>query len=108
MAKVVGLPPEFVEFSRSQPWWPAQEALAHTLAYDAEIMGDDTVPTDRVARVAAPTLVLTGGASFDWMIETAQAIVDALPDGRRQVLEGQSHDVGADVLGPVLAEFFAG
>src|SRR5688572_5506973 len=32
MAKVVGMPPEFVGFARSQPWWPAQEALAHTLA----------------------------------------------------------------------------
>ena len=108
MAKVVGMPAEFVGFARSQPWWPAQEALAHTLAYDAEIMGDYTIPTDRVARVTASTLVLTGGASFDWMGETAQAIVDALPDGRHQVLEGQSHDVGADVLGPALAEFFAG
>jgi pimeloyl-ACP methyl ester carboxylesterase len=108
MAKVVGLPPDFVGFARSQPWWPNQEALAHTLAYDAEIMGDYTVPTDRVARVAVPTLVLTGGASYDWFAETAQAIVDALPDGRHQVLEGQSHDVSPDVLGPVLAEFFAG
>jgi pimeloyl-ACP methyl ester carboxylesterase len=108
MAKVVGMPPEFVGFARSQPWWPAQEALAHTLAYDAEIMGDYSVPTDRIAKVAVPTLVLTGGASFDWMVDTAQAIVDALPNGRRQALEGQSHDVSADVLGPVLAEFFAG
>jgi pimeloyl-ACP methyl ester carboxylesterase len=108
MAKVVGMPAEFVGFARSQPWWPAQEALAHTLAYDAEIMGDYSIPTDRVAKVAVPTLVLTGGASFEWMVDTAQAIVDALPNGRRQTLEGQSHDVSADVLGPVLAEFFAG
>jgi pimeloyl-ACP methyl ester carboxylesterase len=108
MAKVVGMPAEFVGFARSQPWWPAQEALAHTLAYDAEIMGDYSIPTDRIAKIAAPTLVLSGGASFDWMVDTAQAIVDALPNGRRQALEGQSHDVSADVLGPVLAEFFAG
>ncbi len=108
MAKVVGMPPDFVSFARTQPWWPAQEALAHTLAYDAEVMGDYRLPTDRVARVTAPTLVLTGGASFDWMGETADAIVAALPHGRRATLEGQSHDVSADVLGPVLAEFFAG
>ncbi len=107
MAKVVGMPAEFVGFARSQPWWPAQEALAHTLAYDAEIMGDYSIPTDRVAEVTVPTLVLTGGASFDWMVETAQTIVAALPNGRHQSLEGQSHDVSADVLGPVLAEFFA-
>ena len=71
-------------------------------------MGDYSLPTERVAKVAVPTIVLNGGASLDWMAETAQAIVDALPDGRHGVLEGQSHDVSADVLGPVLAEFFAG
>jgi pimeloyl-ACP methyl ester carboxylesterase len=108
MAKVVGMPAEFVGFARTQPWWPAQEALAHTLAYDAEIMGDYSIPTDRVAKVAVPTLVLTGGESFDWMVETAQTIVASLSNGRHQSLEGQSHDVSADVLGPVLAEFFAG
>ena len=108
MAKVVGMPAEFVAFARSQPWWPSQEALAHTLAYDAEIMGDYEIPTERIAKIAVPALVLTGGASFDWMVQTAQAIVAALPNGRHQVLEGQSHDVSADVLGPALAGFFAG
>src|SRR5215831_7071335 len=32
MTKVVGLPPEFAANARTQPWWSAQEALAHTLA----------------------------------------------------------------------------
>ena len=40
MAKVVGMPAEFVGFARSAAVVAAQEALAHTLAYDAEIMGD--------------------------------------------------------------------
>src|SRR5262249_40506359 len=31
MADVVGLPREFVAQARNSPWWPAQEALAHTL-----------------------------------------------------------------------------
>ena len=108
MAKVVGMPAEFVGFARSQPWWPAQEALAHTLAYDAEIMGDYVLPVDRVAKVGVPTIVLTGSESFDWMDETAKAIVAALPDGRHRTIEGASHDVDANKLGPLLAEFFAG
>ena len=61
MAKVVGLPPEFVAYARTQPWWPAQEALAHTLAYDATIMGDYSLPSARVAAVTAPTIVIVGG-----------------------------------------------
>jgi hypothetical protein len=106
MAKVVGMPPEFVAGARTQPWWPAQEALAHTLAYDATIMGDYSLPTERAAAVTAPTLVMDGGASFAGMGETAQALADTLPDGQRRTLEGQSHDVDPAVLAPTLIKFF--
>jgi len=107
MAKVVGLPPEFVAQARTAPWWPAQEALAHTLAYDATIMGDYSLPTERVASVTVPTLVIDGGASFEWVGETAQALADILPHGQRRTLEGQTHDVAAEAIAPVLEEFFA-
>jgi len=107
MAKVVGLPPEFVAYARTQPWWPAQEALAHTLAYDATIMGDYSLPTERIASITTPTLVIDGGASFEWIGETAQAIVELLPNGQGRTLEGQTHDVAAEALAPVLEEFFA-
>src|SRR6478736_10199853 len=43
-AKVVGLPPEFVAFAKTQPFWAAQEKIAHTLAYDGRIMGDYSIP----------------------------------------------------------------
>jgi len=107
MAKVVGLPAEFVAQARSSLWWPAQEGLAHTLAYDATIMGDYTLPAERVAAVMVPTLVLDGGASFPFMGPAAQALAAALPNGRRQTLEGQRHDVAVEALAPVVAEFFA-
>lgn len=106
MAKVVGMPPEFVAQARSAPWWPAQEALAHTLAYDATIMGDYSLPTERAAQVTIPTLVLDGGASFPFLHPTAQALTAALPNARQRTLEGQSHDVAAEVLAPALTEFF--
>ncbi len=108
MAKVVGLPPDFVAFARTQPWWGAQEALAHTLAYDATIMGDYVVPAERVAAVRAPTIVITGGASFPFMHETADMLVSLLPDGRRRTLEGQQHNVAPEAIAPVLVEFFGG
>jgi len=106
MSKVVGMPPEFVAGARSQPWWSATEALAHTLAYDARIMGDYSVPTDLAASVKVPTLVIAGGADFPWMRQTAQAVADALPDGQAITLEGQGHDVDPAVLAPALKEFF--
>ena len=42
------------------------------------------------------------------MGETAQAVADLLPNGQRRTLKGQQHNVAAESLAPVLAEFFAG
>ena len=106
MAKVVGMPTEFVAQARSQPWWAATEALAHTLAYDATVMGDYSVPVGRAELVAAPTLVLVGGASFPFMQETAEALAKALPNGEIRTLEGQTHDVAPQMIAPALTEFF--
>jgi pimeloyl-ACP methyl ester carboxylesterase len=107
MSRVVGMPPEFVADARSQPWWGATEALAHTLAYDARIMGDYRIPVDRAAEVKVPTLVVAGGADMPWMRDTATALAESMPDGRTRFLEGQGHDVDPTVLAPVLKEFFA-
>ena len=108
MAKVVGMPPEFVAYAKSQPWWANQEALAHTLAYDARIMGDYSVPVDIAAKVTVPTLVLDGSASMPFMKPGTDALAAALPNGSRRTLADQRHDVDAAVLAPVLAEFFGG
>jgi pimeloyl-ACP methyl ester carboxylesterase len=107
MAKVVGLPPEFVAQAHSSPWWPAQEALAHTLAYDATIMGDYKLPVERVKEVTIPTLVMDGGASFPFMAPTANAIAENLPNGQRATLEGQGHDASAEALASAMDPFFS-
>jgi pimeloyl-ACP methyl ester carboxylesterase len=108
MTKVVGLPVEFAVQARHSVWWPAQEAMAHTLAYDATIMGDFSLPIEQAASVIAPTLVITGEASFQFMPATAQALADATPNGQVCILEGQTHDVAPQVLAPVLEAFFLG
>ena len=106
MAKVVGLPQEFVAGARRAPFWAQQEALAHTLAYDATIMGDYSIPTERARAVSVPTMVLDGGASFGSMGETADALVELIPQARRRTLPGQEHNVDPAALAPVLREFF--
>jgi pimeloyl-ACP methyl ester carboxylesterase len=108
MEKVVGMPAEFVASARSQPWWAANEALAHTLAYDATIMGDYSLPVDRATAVSIPTIVLDGGASFGFMGPTADALSKVLPRGQRRTLAGQEHNIDPNVLSPALKDFFAG
>jgi len=106
MTRIIGMPPEVVAQMRTQPFWAGQEALAHTLAYDARIMGDYRIPTDVAAAVKAPTRVVAGGADFPWMRETAAELAEALPDGDVVFLEDQGHDVDPTVLAPALAEFY--
>jgi len=99
------MPAELVAFARSQPSWAATEKIAHTLAYDARVMGDYSVPLDLAATVTAPTIILTGGASFPFMRLSAAALAAALQDGRTQDLQGQEHNVDPAVLGPALRAF---
>ncbi|MEV6282150.1 alpha/beta fold hydrolase [Kribbella sp. NPDC051770] len=106
MAEVVGLPEEFVAMAKASPWWPAQEAIAHTLAYDATVMGDYSLPVDALAKVGVPTRVLTGGASWQWMVDGNLAVVAGLVDGSHRTLDGQEHNVDPAVMAGALKEFF--
>jgi pimeloyl-ACP methyl ester carboxylesterase len=107
----VGMLQEMVEGMRHTPRWAELEAMAPTLGYDSEVMGDigrdGTIPVEKAGRVTVPALVLTGGADYPWMNEVGRRLADAVPDGRHRVLEGQEHVVPPEVLVPVLAEFFA-
>jgi pimeloyl-ACP methyl ester carboxylesterase len=109
---VVGMPPEMVrEMRRNDPAWAGLEAVAPTLAYDSEVMGDisagGTLPTELAGRVATPSLVLSGGASPGWMIDTGRRVAQVLPNGRHMTLDGQEHVVPPQILAPVVAEFLA-
>lgn len=103
----VGVPPQTIAGMRQSPFWEMSEAIAPTLAYDDAILKDGTVPRERAAEVAIPTLVMGGDASPDALRRAAKATADALPNGRYQTLAGQSHDVSPEALLPALTKFFA-
>jgi pimeloyl-ACP methyl ester carboxylesterase len=105
--RTVGLPEEMIAGMRNAPMWAGMEAVAPTLAYDAEVMGDSTVP-EAVASVTAPTLVLDGSETGAWAANSSRALVAAIPNARQQTLQGQTHAVSWEVLAPVLREFVAG
>jgi pimeloyl-ACP methyl ester carboxylesterase len=91
---------------RQTPTWSLFESVAPTLAYDNAIMGDGTVPAERLASLTLPTLVMDGGASPAFMHNAAQAVAHALPNAKLRTLEGQTHDVAPEVLAPILEQFF--
>ncbi|MFI2607414.1 alpha/beta fold hydrolase [Kitasatospora sp. NPDC018619] len=105
-----GAPAELVDGMRGAPLWPLFEAVAPTLAYDAAALGGRTgaaVPVDLLATVAVPTLVLDGGASPQTLRAPARAVAAAVPGARYRTLDGQTHEVAAEVLAPELLAFYA-
>jgi pimeloyl-ACP methyl ester carboxylesterase len=107
MTRTAETPAEIVAQMRNAPMWSGLEAVAHTLIYDITIMGgNNALQTGRVASVTVPTLVIDGGASPTWMHNAAQAVAHTLPHAQRRTLPGQTHGVSAEVIAPVLEEFF--
>lgn len=99
------LPPDMLEEMKQTPDWKLMEAVAPTLAYDNVVMGNGAVPAE-AADVHVPALVLDGGESPDFKHAAADDLAAALPNAERKTLEGQMTIVPAEVLAPVLTEFF--
>jgi pimeloyl-ACP methyl ester carboxylesterase len=83
------------------------EAVAHTLAYDAAIIGDRSFPAGLLAAVTVPALVVTGEQSPPFLGNAAQAAAKTLPNGQLAVLPGQGHDINPDATARAMAEFLA-
>ncbi|MEU2079096.1 alpha/beta fold hydrolase [Streptomyces sp. NPDC013489] len=84
---------------------PGLAEPARTLAYDAAVLGDGSVPERLLAGVHARVLVVDGGVSPMAVRQAARALTEALPRGRHRTLTGQTHDVAPHVLAPVLTDF---
>jgi pimeloyl-ACP methyl ester carboxylesterase len=89
-AKVVGLPPEFVAFAKTQPFWAAQEKIAHTLAYDGRIMGDYSIPVEKAKDVTQPTIVVAGESSFPFFLQTVAVLATRSPTASRRRCRARS------------------
>jgi pimeloyl-ACP methyl ester carboxylesterase len=106
MRDMVGVPAPFVLAMRFMPMWSKLEAVAHTLPYDAALVGDPSLLGRRAATVSVPTLVMGGAKSPAALRAAVQAVSAAVPGARQRLLAGQTHDVKPQALAPVLVEYF--
>jgi pimeloyl-ACP methyl ester carboxylesterase len=105
---LLGAPADQIEEMHQYPMWPMWEAIAPTIAYDAAVVGADaSVPTERAASIAVPALIMDGSESYPFMHIAATALANAMPHAQHLTLEGQTHEVAAEAIAPVLVEFFA-
>ena len=105
--KHVGVSDKQIQAMRRLPMWRGLEAMAPTLAYDSDVLGEGhSLPTRLLSRVTTPTLVMHGGAGTPSMRDAAQANSEAVPNAQLRTLAGQTHGVRPKVIAPVLADFF--
>jgi len=105
--KFLGVSDKQIQAMRRLPMWRGLDAMAPTLAYDSDVLGEvHSLPTRLLSSITTPTLVMHGGAGAPSMRDAAQAISEAIPNARLRTLAGQTHGVRPKVIAPVLADFF--
>jgi pimeloyl-ACP methyl ester carboxylesterase len=116
MAEAQGMPAFMVTMMRLMPGvWSNLKALAHTLPYDAAVMGDTQqgkpLEAGQWSAATMPTLVLTGSKSPAGFHDAARALAGVLPDAEHRTLPGLNHSavvMAPKKLTPALVGFLRG
>ncbi|HEV7278189.1 MAG TPA: alpha/beta hydrolase [Devosiaceae bacterium] len=106
---MTGMPEEMIEGMAGSPYWEPLVQSAPTLAYDVAVVEQPNrsrVPSGALSQTSIPLLAMAGGSSPAWMQEAARAIADAAPRGSYREFPGRDHMIEAEVVAPVLVQFF--
>jgi pimeloyl-ACP methyl ester carboxylesterase len=111
MREVAGLPPETVEYMRSQPVWQARVSAAHTIPRELRAVKAYRLDPERFRDLGVPTLMLSGGESPAALRKAGEVVEETLPDSRIVVMAGQGHaamDTGTDLFTTEVLRFVEG
>ncbi|HEY4323036.1 MAG TPA: alpha/beta hydrolase [Mucilaginibacter sp.] len=106
MKDMVNVPSFIVFIMGIMPIFSKLKAVAHTLPYDAAIMGDWSLPAKKTASVKVPILIGAGEKSPVSMQNSMRQLASAIPTGELKMFKGQTHNISVKVFAPVLIEFF--
>lgn len=106
--RTVGVPGFGVWVMKRMPMWKVMRGVAHTLPYDARVLGDFHVPKARLAKVRAPTVVAHGSKTAPSLKAAAKAAADAVPKARFVVVPKANHGIKPKMLRPQLEAAFLG
>ncbi len=107
MKDMIGLPGVAIFMMKLMPIWSKLKNVAHTLPYDVAVMGDYSLPTEKAAAVKTPTLIAGGDKSQVTLRHAVKKLAEVMPNNTFQILKGQTHNVSAKVITPILVKFFA-
>jgi pimeloyl-ACP methyl ester carboxylesterase len=92
----IGLPPEMVANMRQSPMWPALEAMAPSMVYDATITTQLALPTAEMVAAATPALIMYGGSTWPVLRDAAQELAKLMPAARLVEVDAANHDIPTD------------
>ncbi len=109
MTKGIGLPGFVVGMMKLMPAWKGMKAVAHTLPYDAALLGPNCfgrpLDAEQWATIVAPALVVNGGKSPGWMRTSVKSLASAVPGAKHEEVPGQNHVIKASAIAPVITAF---
>ena len=104
----VGLPRFAVAIMRLFPFWNEMRAVAHTLPYDAAVMGDFELPAEELASIRVPVVAVAGEKTTPTLKRAVAEVARIVPGAQHQLAPKMSHAVKAAALAPLLREWFTG
>ena len=107
LVKMIGVPAFVPVMLRLMPKiWKSQKDAANTLPYEIAVLNNFTAPTDRLANITVPTLVMVGGKAAPAMTSAQTTTAAAIPKALHRTLEGQTHQVSDAAMAAELRGFF--
>jgi pimeloyl-ACP methyl ester carboxylesterase len=108
--RLLGMPAPIVDSLPLSPTWKQFSAAAEALPNDFEIVSPYRqglpLPDGHYAAITASTLLIAGGQSPVHMQRVPTAIAAQITGAATAILPGQSHEVEADAIAPLLATHF--
>jgi pimeloyl-ACP methyl ester carboxylesterase len=108
MVKMIGMPAIMMPMMRLNPHWKAMMQNALSLPHDTAVMEGYGFPTEAARSIRVPTMVMSGDKTFKQLKEPVRLARETIPGARFTSLPGQSHDAAAELVAPVLIDFFSG
>lgn len=97
---LVGLPAEAIAALRGSPSWELRTSLVHTWPREVRDMERLTRDLTHLAAITAPTLMLRGEMTPNWLAHATDVVAEAIPSALVVELPGQGH--GALITAPHL------
>ncbi len=98
----VGVPAFFIRIMRLFSFWKDMRATAHTLPYDAAIMGAFELPAAELRSIRVPVVAVAGEKTTPELKRAVQAVAETVPGAAQRVAPKMNHAVKPKVLAPLL------